>query len=182
MTSAIIAVILVLLVIWGIGVRQRLVAMDENVNRAMRQIGIQLSSRFDALMVLLELTKNYDASQSKTLVETVRFQRCAIDAQSTPDEVLKQEGVIDEALETLSAIAKQHPEWKTHQNYKKCMDAVDSYERMVRTSLLIYNDSVTKLNRELRRFPTSLLGGLLGFHQRDYLEMVEEKAGAPGVR
>ncbi len=50
------------------------------------------------------------------------------------------------------------------------MDAVDSYEKMVRTSRLIYNDSVTKLNRDLRMFPTALLAGALGFRPRAYLE------------
>ena len=59
------------------------------------------------------------------------------------------------------------------------MNAVDSYEKMVRTSRLIYNDSVTKLNRSLRMFPASLIAGILGFHQRDYLETVESKADMP---
>ncbi len=53
------------------------------------------------------------------------------------------------------------------------MKAVDSYENMVRTSRLIYNDNVTKLNRELRMFPTSLIAGVFGFRQRNYLEAVE---------
>ena len=59
------------------------------------------------------------------------------------------------------------------------MNAVDSYEKMVRTSRLIYNDSVTRLNRELRMFPTSLVGGMFGFRQRDYLEAAEEKPVHP---
>ena len=53
---------------------------------------------------------------------------------------------------------------------------------MVRTSRLIYNDSVTKLNRELRLFPTSLVVGLLGFRMRDYLEQREEKADMPSMK
>ena len=53
--------------------------------------------------------------------------------------------------------------------YIKCMDAVECYEKMVQTSRLIYNDSVTKLNRELHIFPTSVLAHMLGFEKRDYL-------------
>ena len=34
---------------------------------------------------------------------------------------------------------------------------------------MIYNDSVTKLNRELHIFPTSVLAHMLGFEKRDYL-------------
>lgn len=69
--------------------------------------------------------------------------------------MLKQEGVISEALGRISMVAERYPELKANENYAKCMNAVDSYEKMVRTSRLIYNDSVTKLNREIRMFPVS---------------------------
>ena len=57
MTIIIIAVVLVLLVLWVMNTQRTLVAMDENINNAMSQIGVQLSSRFDALTALLDLTK-----------------------------------------------------------------------------------------------------------------------------
>ena len=45
-------------IILGFNYAQRkLVAMDENINNAMGQIGVQLSSRWDALTALLDLTK-----------------------------------------------------------------------------------------------------------------------------
>ena len=49
--------ILAILLVWIISVQRRLVGMDENINNAMSQIGVQLSSRFDALSALLDLTK-----------------------------------------------------------------------------------------------------------------------------
>jgi LemA protein len=53
---------------------------------------------------------------------------------------------------------------------------------MVRQSRLIYNDSVTKLNRRIRMFPTSLVAGMLGFAKRDYLEANETKADMPSMK
>ena len=182
MPFIIIGGLIAIFVIWGIGVQRRLVAMDENVNNAMSQIGVQLSSRFDALTALLDLTKGYAAHESQTLIETIKARRSVITATSTPDDVLKQEGVISEALGRISMVAERYPELKANENYKKCMDAVDSYEKMVRTSRLIYNDSVTKLNREIRMFPVSLLAAPFGFHARDYLEAVEEKADMPSMQ
>ena len=182
MPFIIIGGLIAIFVIWGIGVQRRLVAMDENVNNAMSQIGVQLSSRFDALTALLDLAKGYAAHESQTLIETIKSRRSVITATSTPDDVLKQEGIISEALSRISMVAERYPELKASESYKKCMDAVDSYEKMVRTSRLIHNDSVTRLNRELRMFPTSLLGGMFGFRQRDYLEAVEEKADMPSMK
>ena len=172
----------VLLTLWAVSCRRRLAVMDENVNNAMTQIGVQFSSRFDALTALLNLTKGYAAQEAQTLIDTVKVRRSAITVTSTPDDVLKQEGVIAEVLDRIFVVAERYPELKANENYAKCMNAVDSYEKMVRTSRLIYNDTVTKLNRELKMFPTSLIAGVLGFRQRDYLEAVEDRADKSNMR
>ena len=183
MTILIIIVLLVILVAgWVMSTQRRLVVMDENINNAMSQIGVQLSSRFDALTALLDLAKGYAAHESQTLIETIKSRRSVITAKSTPQDVLQQEGVISEALGRISMVAERYPELKADKGYAKCMDAVDSYEKMVRTSRLIYNDSVTKLNREIRMFPVSLIAGMLGFRQRDYLEAREDKANMPSMK
>lgn len=183
MTSLIIiALLVVLLAGWVMSTQRRLVVMDENINNTMSQIGVQLSSRFDALTALLDLAKGYAAHESQTLIETIKSRRSVITAKSTPQDVLQQEGVISEALGRISMVAERYPELKADKGYAKCMDAVDSYEKMVRTSRLIYNDSVTKLNREIRMFPVSLIAGMLGFRQRDYLEAREDKADMPSMK
>lgn len=75
-------------------------------------------------------------------------------------------------------VAEQYPELKANENYIRCMDAVDSYEKMVRTSRLIYNDSVIRLNRELLMFPTAFFAGILGFQPRNHL-VVNDATTAP---
>lgn len=167
----IIAIIVIVTVIirWTISTQRKLVILDENVGNAMRQIGVQLSCRFDALTALLDLTKGYVKHESETLIETVKSRRSVITAKSTPNDVLYQEGVISETLGRIAMVAEQYPELKANQTYIKAMDAVEVFENMVRTSRLVYNDSVTKLNREIRMFPVSMIAGMMGFHQREYL-------------
>ena len=65
MMIIVIVLVLVLLAGWIISTQRRLVVMDENVNNAMSQIGVQLSSRFDALTALLDLAKGYAAHESR---------------------------------------------------------------------------------------------------------------------
>lgn len=169
------------LVIWAVLVQRRLVAMDENINNAMSQIGVQISSRFDALIAVLDITREYAAEETQMLIDTIKPHRCVITAQSTPDDVVAQEGVISEAIDRVTMIVEQYPELKTNKNYAKYMNAVDSYEKMMRTSRLIYNDSVSKFNRELRMFPTSLVGGIFGFGQRKCMETAQEKIYKPSA-
>ena len=178
----IVIVILVLIALWAMSTQRKLVVFDENINNAMSQIGVQLSSRFDALTALLDLTKGYAAHESQTLIETIKSRRSVITAKSSPDEVIKQEGIISEALGRIAMVAEQYPDLKANENYMKTMDSVNSYENMVRTSRLVYNDSVTKLNREIRMFPTSMIAGIFGFSQREYLEDDDKKADMPSMK
>ncbi|NLT96419.1 MAG: LemA family protein [Clostridia bacterium] len=178
----VIIVIAAVIVLWVISTQRKLVTLDENIDNAMSQIGVQLSSRFDALTALLDLTKGYAKHESETLIETIKSRRSVITAKSTPEDVLRQEGIISEALGRIAMVTEQYPELKANQTYMKTMDAVQTYENMVRTSRLIYNDSVTKLNREIRMFPVSLIAGMLGFQQREYLEEQAAKADMPSMK
>ena len=84
-----IIVIAAVIILWAISTQRRLVVLDENISNAMSQIGVQLSSRFDALTALLDLTKGYAKHESETLIETIKSRRSAITAKSTPDDVPK---------------------------------------------------------------------------------------------
>ena len=162
--SVIVCLLVILLAIWIVSVRKKLAIMDENINHSMNQIGVQLSSRS-----LLDFTKKYAGYEAQTLTDEVNEKRCIIMETSTPEEVLRQEGVINEVLFRTQTVLEEYPGSTDENEYIKCMDAVECYEKMVQTSRLIYNDSVTKLNRELHIFPTSVLAHMLGFEKRDYL-------------
>lgn len=178
MLSTFIAIIAIgtIIVLWTISTQRKLVVLDDNTGNAMSQIGVQLSGRFDALTALLDLTKGYAEYESETLIQTIKSRRSMITAKSTPNDVLGQEEIISEALGKIAVMAEQYPEIKENQNYMKIMDAVETFENMVRTSRLIYNDSVTKLNREIRMFPVAMIAGMLGFRKREYLEEHATKA------
>ena len=165
--------IVVLLILWSMATHRKLAAMDENVCNAMSQIGVQISSRFDVLLTLVNLTGDYDEQETRILLEKAKAGRMTVNGQSTPEEVRGQELLIAETLDRVSALAEWYSELKEEKEYGKCMDAVDSYEKMISTSSLIYNDSAMKMNRAIRLFPTNLIAGVLGFHQKEYLETLE---------
>jgi len=71
-TFVAVAAIVAAIVLWVISTQRKLVVLDENISNAMSQIGVQLSSRFDALTALLDLTKGYAKHESETLIETIK--------------------------------------------------------------------------------------------------------------
>ncbi len=170
-TCIVVITIVAIIVVWLIITTQRrLVVLDENISNAMSQIGVQLSCHFDALVTILELTMGYAKNESETLIETIQSRRSFIIAKSTPDEVLHQEKVICEVFFKIAMVTEQYPELKDNLTYIKAMGAVQRFENMIRTSRLIYNDSVSKLSREIRMFPVSMIFRILGFQKREYLK------------
>ena len=181
MTILILAIVVAVVVMWFVSVQRKLVVMDENINNAMSQIGVQLSSRWDALTALLDLTKGYAEHEYNTISDTIKM-RTSITSRSTASEVNAQENILTEAMGKIMAVAENYPDLKANENYIKTMDSVNAYEEMVRKSRLVYNDSVTKLNREIRMFPTSIAASLLRIDSRDYLEADDKKADMPSMR
>lgn len=166
----ILALLILLLGGWAVSTRRRLAILAENADSAMRQLSVQLTSRLDALAGLLELAESCDPQAVQPLSDRVRAQRSA-SAAATPEEVRRQEQLIDETLHSVTALTQTHPQLDNAERYKSCTMALDCYEKMVRTSALIYNDAVAKLNRAVMAFPARLAAGAMGFRQRTYLEL-----------
>lgn len=177
----VIAIIVAILIVWFIGVQRTLVSLDENVNNAMSQIGVQLTSRFDALSELLNLVKGYNEHEYNTLADVIKM-RSGIGAKSTASDVENQENIITEALGKIRAVAEAYPDLKANANYQNLMNSLNDYESKVRQSRLVYNDSVTKLNRTIRMFPTSLVAPMFGIVARDYLKTEESKVAMPSMK
>lgn len=178
---AIVLVIAIVLVVWFIGVQRMLVSLDENVNNAMSQIGVNLTSRFDALTGLLDLVKGYNEHEYKTLSDVIKM-RTSIGGRSKASDVEAQENMITEAVGKIMAVAEAYPDLKSNTNYQNLMNSLNDYETKVRQSRLVYNDSVTKLNRTIRMIPYSIVAPMCGIFAKDYLKTEETKTEMPSMK
>ena len=181
MKILIVAAIVALIVLWFISVQRKLVNKEELCKNAMSQIGVQQSSRWDALTALAELTKSYNEHEYNTIRDVIA-QRVNITGTSGAKEANAQEDMIGAALSRIIAVAEQYPELKANENYAKTMDSVNLYENQVRTSRMVYNDTVTAFNRIVRQFPDSIAAGMFGFKEKDYLQEVQSKAEMPSMK
>jgi LemA protein len=161
-------------VLWLLHMRRNLAALDENAGNAMNQIGVQLSARFDVLILLLEAAKAYSSPEDGAWAEALKSRRAFIGADAAPAAARQQEEAIAEGLAFLEQLSTRAPALKDDPSYASCMQAMERFEKMIATGRLIYNDSAARLNRELRRFPVSLAAEPMGFRQRAYWEESEE--------
>ncbi len=179
--TIIVIAVVVLLVLWIISAQRKFVSSEEIVKNAMSQIGVQQSSRWDALTGLVELLKSYNEHEYNTLKDVIAA-RSGITANSTTAEAQAQEDLLQQALIQVRAISEQYPDIKANTMYTQTMNSVNTYENQVRTSRMVYNDSVTKYNRLVRQFPDSLAASLLHFKEKDYLKENKAKSDMPSLK
>ena len=181
MTLIIVIAIVALLVIWVIGVQNKLVKSDEFCNNALKQINVQQISRFDALQALIKLTREYSSYEADTLQKIVEARKITSSPAPTVADIDANEGVLKEIGAKLIAVAEAYPDLKANQNYQQTMQSIQTYEENVRLARMTFNDTVTRFNQQVRVFPASLIAGMLGFAKRDYLAEDNSKKDYPTI-
>ena len=181
MTLAIILAVLAILVIWVIGVQNRLVKSDELCNNALKQINVQQISRFDALKALIKLTREYASYEADTLEKIVKERKIVSSPNPTAADINANEEALAAIGAKLIAVAEAYPDLKASSNYQQTMKDIKDYEENVRLSRMTFNDTVTRFNQQVRVFPTSLVAGILGFAKRDYLADDVSKKDYPEI-
>lgn len=174
----IIVVVLCLLVGFFISIQRSLVTLEENVDNAFANISVNLNSRWDALKALASAVKAYSAHEYESLVGIIEKRRPTL---KTAGDVNGDEALLEGALSRINAVAESYPELKASELYVKSMDSINDYENKVRISRMVYNDSVTKLNRAVKMFPSSVVASMLNVHAREYLTVDDNKKDMPDL-
>jgi len=169
LTYIAVLVVVAATILWISLTQRNLMKMEEHTRDALSQIGSQLALGFDTLTTLKDLAGNYTQNGSIALIEAILSGQAVITPKSTPNEVLFQEWIIVESLARIAMVADQYPELKANQTFITAMERVQDIQQKMRISHLHYNDCVRILNREIRTFPKSIISGILGFRQREYL-------------
>ncbi|MBQ9462256.1 MAG: LemA family protein [Bacteroidales bacterium] len=180
-TAIIIIAVVVVLVLWVISVQRKLVSAEELTKNAMSQIGVQQSSRWDALTALVELLKSYNEHEYKTLKDVIASRR-NIDSNSTAEQAQAQEDAFNTAMKQFNVVVERYPEVKASELYNNTMDSVNTYENQVRMSRMTYNDTVTRYNRLTRQIPDSIVASLFHFTEKQYLQEDQAKKDMPSLK
>lgn len=175
---ALIVLLLVIIIALFISTQRNLVHSDELCSNALSQIGVQQTSRWDALTAIARLTRDYAAHEYDTLMSVIS-KRQNISPKSSPAEIDAQENLLTQVTGKLIAIGEAYPDLKANTVYISSMNSVNDYENKVRISRMTYNDTITKYNRQVRQFPSFIFAKMMGFSIREYLEADTAKSQMP---
>lgn len=177
------ALIVVVLVLWGIGLYNALVKLRNLVAESWRQIDVELQRRHELIPNLVETVKGYAAHERSTLQAVVEARTVAAAPGSTPAEQANQENALTQALGRLFALSEQYPDLKANQNFLELQRELTYTEDRVAAGRRFYNANVRALNTKIEVFPSSVVAGMFSFQRADYFEVLDTAARqAPKVQ
>jgi LemA protein len=173
--------LIVLLVLFLIGVYNRLVAARNAYKNAFSQIDVQLTRRYDLIPNLVETAKGYIKHERETLEAVIRARNSAVTglraaAQSPGDPAALQqlagaESALSGALGRLFAVAEAYPDLKANQNMMQLSEELTTTENKVAFARQAFNDAVMSYNTTREVFPNSIVANAFGFGAAQLLEI-----------
>ena len=181
--------IVVILLFWGCSGYNGLVQQDETVKKVWNNVQSQYQRRSDLIPNLVNTVKGEANFERGTLTDVVNARAKAtsiqINANDLTPEKLQQyqqaQAQLSGALGRLLAVAENYPNLQTNQAFQGLMAELAGTENRIAVARNDFNGAVQEYNVRVRRFPTNILAGIMGFHPREGFTADPGTQNAPKV-
>lgn len=177
-------------VMWGVGVHNELVGLDEGVNTAWAQVENAYQRRADLIPNLVKTVEGAADFERETLTDVIEARSRATQVQITPDNLSDpaalarfqraQDG-LSSALSRLLVVIERYPELKANQNFLQLQDELAGTENRIAVERRRFNEAARGYNTTRRRIPNVYIARLSGFDEKAYFEAREGADEAPEV-
>ena len=160
-----------------IGLKNQIIAMEEDVSGKWAQIDNQLKRRNDLIPNFVSTVKGYAAHEMKA-IETITAAREKLAAGNLSQaDRMKAEGEVGAAISRLLVVSESNPELKANQNFRALADELAGTENRIAVARKDYNDAVRTFNTKIKQWP----GNTLHYEQKPYFEVPETEKAVPKV-
>lgn len=176
-----IAVIVVLLIFYVIGVFNKLVKLRNRVRDQWSQIEVHLKRRADLIPNIVETVKGYAGHEKETLDAVISARAKAVSA-TTPHDEMKANGELSSALGRLLAVSEAYPELKANTNFLELQAELKATEDKIAFARQFYNDTALSLNDAVEMFPSNIVASIFNFKKAEFFEATEADRAVPQVK
>ncbi|MGV8932076.1 MAG: LemA family protein [Luteimonas sp.] len=177
-TSLLLALVLgVAALIWAAALFNRLVRLRNQVRTAWADIDVQLIRRHDLVPSLVNAVKGY-ADHESTLFEAVTTLRAQATATSTPAQLGRIEGALEQALNRVIALQEAYPDLKANQNFAQLQRDLVDVEEQLQYARRFYNGAVRDYNDAVQRVPDLLVARSCGFDAAEFFQVDDAQRAA----
>ena len=162
----------VLIVFWAISVYNKLIALRNRVKDQWAQIDVQLKRRFDLIPNLVETVKGYTKHESETLEAVIKARNTYVSA-TLPEDQMKADGELTQAISKLFALTESYPDLKANTNFQALQQELTETESKIASARQFYNDTVMVYNNKVAMVPSNIIASLFKFEKEAFFEANE---------
>ena len=175
--------VVALIFLWGVGVNNRLVTNEENVAKAWSQVENVYKRRMDLIPQLVNTVKGAANYEKGVLTEVTNaragVQQTQVDPSQLTEEQVRayqkaQDNLSKALANTIKVTVERYPELTATQGFRDLQTQLEGTENRITVERGKFNEAVQAYNTKLRRFPASLIAGMLGFEKKGYFTAPEE--------
>ena len=183
----IIAIIVGVILIWGIGTYNGFVKKQEAVTTAWGQVENVYQRRADLVPNLVALVKNYTEYEQETLIAVTEARAKAtattVNTENFDEkEFAKFESAQDalgNSLNRLLVSVENYPDLKANEEYLTLQAQLAGCENRIQTERERFNETAKAYNQSVRKFPSNVIANMFGFEKRPYFEAEAGAEKAP---
>jgi LemA protein len=180
-TGIIIAIIVGLILIWGIGTYNGFVKKQEAMTKAWGQVENVYQRRADLVPNLVAVVKNYAEYEQGTLIAVTEARAKAVNATVNTEHFDETEFAnfetaqkeLGNSLNRLIVEVENYPDLKANEEYLTLQAQLAGCENRILTERNRFNEAAKVYNQSVRKFPSSLIAKMFGFEKRPYFEADE---------
>src|SRR5216117_718733 len=160
------------------GTYNRLVTLDQNVNKKWGDVQTVYQRRADLIPNLVNTVQGAANFEKSTLTEVTNARasvgRVQLDPNKAPTDAaqLQQfqaaQGQLSNALSRLLVVVERYPELKANRSFLSLQAQLEGTEHRISVERGNFNSAVQNYNVAVRSFPTNLIAGMLGFPPRPF--------------
>lgn len=180
--GVIIAIVVGIILLWGIGAYNGFVKKQEAMTTAWGQVENVYQRRADLVPNLVALVKNYSEYEQGTLIAVTEARAKKAASTSVNIENYTENDLNDfqaaqdelgESLNRLIVSVENYPDLKANEEYLTLQAQLAGCENRILTERQRFNEAAKAYNQSIRRFPRNLIANMFGFEKRPYFEADE---------
>lgn len=168
--GAVVLLIAIIIVCWGIGARNGFVRMRNANEEAFATIDVYLKKRYDLIPNLVETVKGYAKHESETLQNVIAARNNAASATTTAEKI-EADAQLSNAIRSFNVVAERYPELKANSNFLDLSNQLKTIESQLAEQRKYYNALVKKFNTNKDLFPKSIIAGMMHLEKAPYFQL-----------